>query len=335
MIDFNKKKSKILFYEIIEGRSKCLDPFDNKFLYIKHFGDLDSSRFEEFYFIHYDQAVNRGLPTEKEREKYLKEEGLWSESKDLILSNKTEELEKLNESKAKAYLISKINQNKKDIDRLEQEIKNIRKEKTDLIGLTAETYAQNKMEYNYIYNSFHTDETLKYKKFDSQDFEIESIGQFNKYVETHNKIMEKFNIKNIKYLALSEFFQNMLHLCENKAYYFFQKPLHDLTYYQTSLFSYGKYYSTVLSSSDMRKIKNEIKEDPDKLMEWYNTSKNLENKMMQNGPKEGMVFVNEATEEDLAHLNQDSPQQQSALDKLAKEKGGTLSLTDLAQFFKK
>ena len=48
-----------------------------------------------------------------------------------------------------------------------------------------------------------------------------------------------------------------------------------------------------------------------------------------------MVFVPEATEEDLSHLNENAQKPPSALDKLAEQKGGKLDLQDLVKFFKK
>ena len=335
MIDLESKKNKILYYEIIEGRSKCLDPFDKGPLYIKHFGDIDSSKFEEYYIINYEQAISKGVPSEKEQIDYLIKEELWEAEKDKQILVKESSLKELNDLKTKAYLFSKINQINRDISKLEDEIYNLKSQKKELIGLTAEIYAQNKMEYYYIYNSFYIDDNLTRKKFEEENFEIENIKQFNQYVDLHNNVVQKFSLKNIKNLSLSDFIQGLVNLSENKAYNFFGKPVTLLTYYQTTMFIYAKYYNTILSTPEAKKLKDEIKNDADKLSDWYSTTNNLNNKLKSNNVKDGMVFVTDATEEDLSHLNQNSNTPPSSLDKLAQEKGGKLDLQDLVKFFKK
>lgn len=335
MTDLESKKHKILYYEIIEGRSKCLDPFDKEPLYIKHFGDIDTSRFEEYYTINYEQAIAKGLPSEKDQNQYLIKEGLWDISQDKDISIKEGALSDLNDLKSKTYLFSKLNKINRDISKLEDEIYKLKQSKKQLIGLTAESYAQNKMEYYYISSSFYIDDNLKNRKFDEENFEIENVRQFNEYVNLHNNTVQKFNLKNVKFLSISDFMQGLISLSENKAYNFFGKPITMLTYYQTTMFIYAKYYSSILSTPEARKLKADIKTDPEKLGDWYSTTNNLNNKLKSSNVKDGMVFVNDATEEDLAHLNENSDQKPSNLDKLAKEKGGELGLQDLVKFFKK
>jgi len=335
LTDIESKKVKILFYEIVEGKSQCLDPFTKDILYIKHFGEIDSSKFENYYLINYDQAVAKGLPTTKDQYDYLIKEGLWSEDKEKQFLLKKDNIKDLVKAKDRIYLSSKIEKINKDISKLEIELKLIEKEKSELMGLTAEIYARNKMEYHYIYNSFYIDEALKKQKFAEDNFDIESTSQFNKYVDLHNNTVEKFNIKNIQKLAISDFMQSMIGLSESKIHSFFGKPIIQLSFYQSSLFLYGKYFYNILSLPEAKRIKDETKQDPEKLMDWFLTSRNLKNKLQSSNIKEGMVFVNEATEEDLKGLNEGVDQKPSNLDKLAKEKGGQLGLQDLVKFFKK
>lgn len=335
MTDIEIRKNKILYYEVLEGRSKCLDPFDKNPLYIKHFGDIDTSRFEEYYIINYEQSILKGVPSDKEKNKYLIDEGLWSLNKDKDILLKEEALKELNEAKLRIHLLSKLNEINKNIENLEKEMFLLKGEKKELMGLTAETYAQNKMEYYYISNSFYIDELLTKKKFDEENFEIESMSQFNRYVDLHNNIVKKFNLSNLKNLAISDFIQGLMNLSENKAYNFFGKPISVLTYYQTTMFIYAKYYNTILSSPEARRLKDETRKNPEKLTDWYTSINNLNNKLKSSNIQDGMVFVPEATEEDLSHLNENAQKPPSALDKLAEQKGGKLDLQDLVKFFKK
>jgi len=164
---------------------------------------------------------------------------------------------------------------------------------------------------------------------DIENYDIDENAYY-KYIILHNKAIEKFNIDNIKQLSLSYPFQNMLNACDANCYYLFNKAVYDLSYYQSSIYSYGKFFHTVLGLPEAKKLDSETKKNPDKLIEWYNAFVNFKSKNPKSSGK-GMSFVMGANKEDMEYLKQDV---KSDMNDIAKAKGGTLGIADLAKLSK-
>jgi len=331
-----EKKLKIIFKEVISGKTKVYDSLAKQQLYIKHYGDYSSAALDEYYLNFYQKAIIEGLPTEKEKTQFLISEGLWSNEDDEKIKYYSNKLNTLKDLKNKTYLLSQLDKLKKEMSEINVELNTLKAKKNELLGYTAEKYTDNKVEYYYILDSYYLDENLTDKRFKENDNDIETFGQYNFYIKLHNLAISKFDIKNIKKIAVSYYMQNLLSLSKDNAYYFFGKPVYSLTYYQSSLYSYGMFYERISSSPEYSKISQEVKDDPDKLIEYYSATSNLKKKVENNKDVKGPVFVMDATEKDLDFLNQNkNNHNQNSLDNLAKEKGGALNLQDLAKFYNK
>lgn len=327
MISIADRKLKLLFFEICNRYSKVLDKDD--FIYIKHYGEFDSGEFEEYFFEYYDKAKKSGLPTYSEKEKFLISENYWTEDQEKELKYKKEKLEKLEKIHSGLFLKSHIDKSKKEINDLKKEVMVLSNDKKELIGIYAESYAQSKVDFIYILNSFYKDKELKTKLLDIETYDIDENAYY-KYIILHNKAIEKFNINNIKQLSLSDPVQNMLNACDANCYYFFNKAIYDLSYYQSSIYSYGKFFHTVLGLPEARKLDSETKKNPDKLIEWYNALINFKSKNPNSSGK-GMNFVMGANKEDMEYLKQEV---KNDMNDMAKAKGGTLGIADLAKLSK-
>lgn len=336
MSPLEEKKLKIIFKEIISGKTKVYDSLEKKDLYIKHYGDYASASLDEYYLRFYQKAIIEGLPTEKEKTEFLIKENLWTIQDDEKIRYYSDRLNILKDLKSKTYLLSQLDKLKKETSEISVELSGLKNKKNELLGYTAEKYTDNKVEYYYILDSYYLDENLTDKRFKENDSDIETFGQYNYYIKLHNLAVSKFDIKNIKKIAVSYYMQNLLALSKENAYYFFGKPIYSLTYYQSSLYSYGLFYERMSSSSEYSKISQEIKDDPDKLIEYYSATSNLKKQVENNKDVKGPVFVMDATQKDLDFLNQNKTKHsQDSLDTLAKERGGTLNLQDLAKFYNK
>lgn len=327
MINLEEKKLKLLFFEICNRYSKVLDKDD--VIYIKHYGEFDSGEFEEYFFEYYDKAKKSGLPTYAEKEKFLISENYWTENQEKELKYKKEKLDKLEKSHKDLFLKSHIDKSKKEIEQLKKEVFTLSNEKKELMGIYAESYAQNKVDYVYILNSFYKDKKLKNKLLNIDSYDVDE-NIYYKYIILHNKVIERFNINNIKKLSLSDSFQSIINIADSNCYYFFNKPIYDLSYYQSSIYSYGKFFHTVLALPEAKKLDLETKRDPDKLIEWYNAFVNFKTKNPKSSGK-GMSFVMGANKEDMEYLKQDV---KNNIDDIAKAKGGALGIADLAKLSK-
>jgi hypothetical protein len=327
LINLEEKKSKALYFEICQGYTKIIN--DNQELYIKHFGDYHLGQFEDQYFAFFKKAINKGLPSEEDKLKLLIDQDHWSEKEENELVYKRQKIEKLEKIHKNLYLKAQVERSRKEIDSLKKDVKNIEENRKDLMGVYAEIYAQNKLEYIYILNSFYKDPDLKEKLLNIEDQEDIDNNQYYKYIILHNSSIEKFESQTIKKLALCEFLQNLIYMSEQNAYYFYKKPTYLLTYYQSSMFSYGKFFANLLSSPEAKKLDAESKNDPDKLIDWYNAVINFKSKNQNAGSSgKGLSFVMGATEEDIDYLGQEK---RVDLNELAKAKGGVLNISDLAK----
>ena len=327
MTNLTERKLKLLFFEICNRYSKVLDK--DEYIYIKHYGEFSSGEFEEHFFEYYDKAKKNGLPNYEEKEKLLISENYWTEEQEKELKYKKEKLEKLEKSHSNLFLKSHIDKSKKEIVNLKKEVKTLLNDKKDLMGIYAESYAQSKVDFIYILNSFYKDKELKFKLLDIENYDIDE-NLYYKYIILHNKVMEKFNINNIKQLSLSEFFQNMINAADGNCYHLFNQAIYNLSYYQTSIYSYGKFFHTVLGMQEGKKLDLETKRNPDKLIEWYNAFVNFKSKN-PNSTGKGMNFVMGANKEDMEYLKQDV---KNDVNEIAKSKGGTLNIADLAKLSK-
>lgn len=331
-----EKKLKIVFHEMLAGKSQAFDELDSKNLYIKHYGDYDSSIFDQYYINFYNKAIDEGLPSEADKLKFLINEKVWSSENESKIEYLESKLNKLKELKNKTYLLSQLERLKKELVDIEFELTNLKNKKSQLLDFTAEKYADNKMEYYYILNSFYLDEDLKNRKFTEEADDIETFGQLNHYTRLHNQTLEKFKLQNIKRIAIASYSMSAMALSQNNAYYFFGKPIALLTYYQSTYFSYANYYEKISSNSEYKNVPEDIKKDVDKLIDFYSATSNLRSKVNQEKDVNGPVFVMDATEKDLDFLNKSKTKHdKSALDRLAEEHGGVLDLNQLANFYNK
>ena len=120
-------------------------------------------------------------------------------------------------------------------------------------------------------------------------------------------------------------------MCNDDAYVFYGKPLVQLTFYQIELFGYGRYHKSLIENSE-HKPPEEITQDPQKLVEWFQSGKNIKEVLdkSETAGKEGTATsLVGASKQDLKRLGLDNPNETINLAKKAAEKGGRLSMDDL------
>lgn len=313
-----------LYAEIVLGYSKSI--FDGKGCYLRHFSPIEQGEIDAEYFAFYELALREGLQSEKEKLQYLSSVGLWLEKEETDLELKKGELEKLLETKANLAFNSQLQEVNSRIQTLETEISTLKIKKQDLMGLTAEKFCQRKLNEFYIFKSFFKDKNFLEPLFLEGEFEEIDQEVINKLTAAHHLIISSFNEDTFKKIGISNFFQSYFSLAEENIYNFIGKPIAWLTYFQLELISYGRYFKHILSSDN--KPPAEIINDPIKLIEWYNSTKNV-NKIMDQQKDMGNVAIVGAKPEDLKSLQTETTKVMS-LGEVAKSKGKTkLDKSDL------
>jgi len=326
----DKNKLRLLFIDILKGYS--LSYYKDNKLYFKHNTSFDSGEIDHLKQEFIEKAKRNGLPTEDQKEEYLISENIWSKENNEKIKKLKSDISALRQTKSKLFKSDDINELNRQIDEKKLEVINLTVEKKDLLGFTVEDYANKKINEYYMFNSLFRDKALKDRYFSEQEFDELENKDISEILNIYNNINKNFIENNLKKIALSSYYLSLFNLCDENAYNLYGKPIIYLTFYQMEIFGYARYFKNALSEAK-HKPANEYYEDPEKLIEWLESSKNVEevlNKSENNLSKtEGAIATSivGAKKEDLAKIGKD--ENSVSLHKEAQKKGGVLSMEDL------
>ena len=322
---------KIVFSDILKGYTIMKRKKQQQTFYIKHLSLFDNIVTDTLYRDSLKEAKEKKLPTEKEKAEYLAKEDLWTKKQDMELAGLVKYVENLRTTKSKMYLSSQIKEIKGQIEENEEKIFELTREKDHLLGYTAEKYATKRSNEVYIQQAVFKHEECEQLAISEEEFDYMTDEELNKFVMDYNESTQFITIDNIKKLSLMPFFCNYFYLCDDNPMTFYGKPVVDLSYYQSELFTFGRYFKNLIQNSDISPP-DEIRNDPDKMIEFYESNKNAKagmDKMDQKlGDKSGATSLVGATKEDLQALGIKTGNQGLNLSKIAAEKGGQLDMKD-------
>jgi len=317
---------KLIFSEIIEGYSFVPSKLFGD-LKIKHINNFDAAKTDIKNHYYFEKAVSQGLEKREDKIDYLIKEKLWDPEKDKQAKRLEDMLKGMRKTKSKLILQTQIDAINKDIEENELQLSTILAEKETIIGFTAEEYAQRRINEYYMYISIlDENENRLFKEDEFQELDEEQVAEI---MTVYSKNNEKFKAEVLKKIALADFFTNIFYLCDDNVFNFYGKPVINLTFYQIEIYSYGRYFKSLIQNSE-DKIPDHIVEDPDKLIEWAQSSKNVKEVLEKNsGEEAGASSIMGATKEDLAKAGVNQDQDVIDLSKKAEEQGGRLSMDDL------
>ena len=319
---------KVVFSEVLRGYTLADTPSYKK-ICIKHFNNFDSAELDIRSKSFYDKAVKEGLTTRKDRIDYLIKEGVWTAEKNKEILNIKASLAGLQKTKERVFLQVHIDQANEEIEKNQIKLAIQEREKEELIGFTAEAYAARRINEHYMYSALLGEN--KERLFSKEEFEELGEGQMVELIGLYNKSTQKFKSNSLKKISVSGFFTNLFYLCDDDPFVFFGKAVVGLTFYQIELFGYGKYYKSMIQNSD-NKPPEEIAKDPEKLVEWFESSKSARetlDKSKIEGQEGSATSLVGASKEDLKRLGLDNPNETINLAKKAAEKGGKLTMDDM------
>lgn len=327
----NRGKLKSLFFDILNGHSAI--KYRGVPIFLKHFTHFDSALVEERQEEISERAQKEGLPTEKERLEILEKEGFWTKENEIAIRDTKLYLEGMENTRKLLFKENDLKHIAAKIKEAQDKIKELQTQKAELVGLTCETFAAKKLNEYYIYISLYKNKDFSIPAFSLDEFDDFSYKELADLIGLYNKKTEEFNDKNLKKIAIAPFFLGIFNLSEQNAYHFFGKPLIYLTYFQTELFSLGRYFKGLLSQAQTTPP-SDVMEDPDKLIEWCDGSKRA-NEILDKGQEGGaqsIVGMSAAKMKELG-LNQGGEIINLAAE--AKKKGGTLNMDDFIAIHKR
>lgn len=324
-----------IYAEIKNGYSKV--DIGNKTFYFKHPSVAEYFNIYSNYDNIISEAKSRGLNSEQEQLEYVISEGWWSKDKESQMNSLKKTIQNLIKTKNKLILPSQKSAIDEQIKRNESILITFAKERKEIISYTAEEYA----------NERFLDETVICLTFEDQNLLVKSFKEKDDYYDLPDKEVEKiremynsnlflFSHKNLKHVAASGFFQNLVYLNEN-ADGFWGNAVTKCTKHQVDVLLYGKMYKNLIKSysENGENIDDEISNDPEKFVEWVDnktsvdSGKRVKHKVSKNGGKNLVSSYVGASKEDLDKLGVkvDKLKGKSLLE-LANEKGGVLEKSD-------
>jgi hypothetical protein len=288
-------------------------------------GEIDLKK-EEFY----NKALKNKLPSLVDQEAYILKEDLWSEEKNKEIKKIKECVISLRKIKSKLFREEELININEQINNEENKLLNLNLEKKELIGFTAEDYANKKINEYYMFISLYKDTELKENFFSQNEFdELENVD-ITKLVKIYNDKLSIYNDKNLKKISLLNSHLTLFNISDDNPYYMYGKSIVYLTFYQIEIFGYAKYFKNQLSYAK-HKPADEYFEDPDKLIEWLESSKNVEELLEKTSSSKAdtvSTSIIGATKEDLKKAGLNESNTISLADE-AKKKGGRLTMEDL------
>lgn len=280
---------------ILQGYSVAF-PFGKK-VFIKHFGFYDSIESDIQYQITFNKCVKNGVFTESQKVKLAIKNNLWSEEEDRKIASISLAISSLTERRSKAALPSQKNALSKEIDDNYLILSELRKKRGEIIGVTAESIANQRSEDYYIYKSFFTDKNFDVPLYDDDYFDIISEEDMEILKSCYFESLKFILNGNIKKIAISNRFLSLMGLTDN-YYEVLGKPFSNYTFYQMDLLTYGKLYKHILNMEPKPPV--EIRHDPDKLEQWLDSSTSTR-KIIGNSDSSGQVLIG-ATDGDIKEL---------------------------------
>ena len=325
-----QNKYKKAFRDIKNGFSE-IKVLENLF-YLKHLSLEDQVDIDQVYDHYFDEAKNRGVPTNDEILKQLIEEKQWSTRQESLIKQEEDFIDNLNKQKKSLYLKSEIQRINADIESGQKRLYDLKNTKAAFFNRTAESYAEERVNDFYILKCLYKDKSLSKSAFEEDQFDNIDSETLTCIIKQYSEVYKNINDNTIQYLVLQDFFNLYMPFAENPTE-FFGKSVCELTYNQVKLLIYARFFKNVFQQND--KMPQEIRNDPDKIIDYVNANENAKKVIENKNNKENQATsIVGATSEDLEYVGLKAKGQKTlSLADEAKKKGGSLSMEDMMKIF--
>jgi len=300
--------------------------------YLKHLSIDDQVDIDCIHDKYFNQAKLRGVPTNQETVDRLISEGEWTDKQERKIKEYENFLNDLVNQKKSLYLRSEIERLNRDIEDARKRLFDIKNTRASLFSRTAESYAEERVNDFYILKCLYKDKDLKQNTYDEQEFDDIDSSTLYEIIKEYNEVYKNISDSSIQKIVLQEFYYLYMPFAESSQE-FFGKSVCSLSYNQLKLLVYSRFFKNVFSQND--KMPLDIKNDPDKIMDYVNANENAKKAKENDSGKdfEAKSLVG-ATREDLEYINVLKPGQKTlSLADEAKKRGGSLDMDEMMKLF--
>jgi len=318
-VNYNPFLSSLI--EIFDGYSRF--DLNGQTLFFRHFSLRDQNLISNNFERYKNLAINRGIETEEETYKRLKEDESWTSDDDLKIAELESYILNLKKTKSKLFLPSQMEQHQKTIDEEQSKLNILLNKKSELISTTAESYANKMSNEEFLRVLIYEDEELKKLKYSEEEFGELTSSELSELSSKYFLLSDRFNEDSIQRIVLQDFFNMYISSCED-AYIFFGKFIHQLTAYQMKLLLFARIFNNIFQYND--DIPDSLKKDPKAIFDFVESKKTREKFQAQAKDSDGSIIFG-ATSKDMEIIDP-SAKKISLSEQIAKN-GGSLNMEDM------
>ena len=307
--------------EILQGLTVVRGSFGS--LYLKHLSQFEQREVLSQSKIFEKEGLSKGLPTEEQGLQEILGQDMWSLENENLIKTLIEEIDSLKKTSAQTLLPSQQKKLLSQAEEKEKELFSLQGEKSELIGLTSEKYARNKVQKTIVNKILFYDR--EFKKGVYEDLYLNESMKEVELFKLQRSFFEKFEDSNISQAVLSEYFSMYLPFCED-VMGVFGKPLADLTSYQLKLISFGRYFLNIFKNSQ-KDIPDNVAKDPELLISFYQNQRNDKSKTRAQSSEGGSAYFG-ASKEDLEDIKSND-ERAVDLNEEVKKQGGSLNMEQM------
>lgn len=290
-------------------------------VYIKHVNIRDQRYLHKYFEKYKDVALKRGLETEAERIKYVLEEKLWEEKDDMKIASLEGEITNLKNTVNQLLLASQREEYNKIILERAEELYELKKSRSEVVGKTAEDYGTGRSSDELLRFLLFKDKDLTQNLYTEDEFSELEGWEIKQLTDLHLDIQSRLADDQIQKAVLRPFFSMYLSLCED-AYGFYQKPVTELTIYQLRVVLFGRMFFNIFQHTE--DIPDNIRDDPEKLLAYSQSKSSGNTGGIRDDADSSVVFG--ATNQDVKELGGEKA---VSLSEEAKKHGGQLDMTQM------
>lgn len=232
------------------------------------FYDVLQQRFEEY-------ALSQGALSEEKQLEKIRAKGLWTEAKERDIARQRDTIIRFDEARKSVVLPSMQENYDRQIKEEKEKLGKLLQERVNLLGLTAELYAQRRLNDHYILTNVFADEQLTQQLYSAESFDDLGDSEVEALLAAYHTAIDPCEDANLRRLAVQPFFTDYYNLCADNSYSFYGKPVYQLTYYQVHLTNIARYFKTLMEQIDMSKVEPAKRGDPDEIERVFTSQRNM------------------------------------------------------------
>ena len=276
--------------------------FKGQRMFLRHVSVLEQADLDEEYEKWFEAARKKGLATNDERCAILTREGFLTKVEEDALAVQQGKVEQIHRDKKVAYLPSQVKELGESLKQEEQALWTLQCDRLALIGTTAETFAQQKVDEFYVVFNLFSSPDFEKRTFSDEEYDELAREDMVLLSGLYSEALSNVSADCIKRIALMPSFQEPFRLCKDDVSSFFGRPVARLSYFQIRLANYGAYFKSILVNESQ--IPPHLLNDPDGLMDWVTGAHNSKAVMTHKEDGKSVALMG-GTQSDMKELGLD------------------------------